>query len=148
MKKQQGFTLIELIMVIVILGILSAFALPRFADLGSEAREAALQGAYGAIKSAAAIAHSKSLASGAGASASISLEGSSITMANKYPTADAAGILEAAQITATDFTITAGNPVIVSPIGVNSNTNCRVEYTQAASAGASPTISIDTGTCD
>ncbi len=59
MKKQQsGFTLIELIMVIVILGILSAFALPRFADLGSEAQVAALDGAIGAVKSAAAISHS------------------------------------------------------------------------------------------
>ena len=57
-RKQKGFTLIELVMVIVILGILAAFALPRFADLGGDAREASIKGAQGAVKSASAIAHS------------------------------------------------------------------------------------------
>jgi MSHA pilin protein MshA len=56
MHKQGGFTLIELVMVIVILGILSAIALPRFIDLQSDALVAAKSGMSGAVKSAHAIA--------------------------------------------------------------------------------------------
>lgn len=52
---QRGFTLIELVMVIVIIGLLSAVAIPKFVDLGSDARTAAVAGVSGALSSAAAV---------------------------------------------------------------------------------------------
>jgi MSHA pilin protein MshA len=145
-------------MVIVILGILSAFALPRFADLGGEAREAAIQGAFGAIKSASSIAHADSLVNSN--PATITLEGETINMLNGYPQAiDATvatttgGILEAAQITAADYTIdatgaaaTAAGVLVIQAIGATTPATCSITYT-AAAASASPTITLAVGGC-
>jgi MSHA pilin protein MshA len=129
-NKQAGFTLIELIMVIVILGVLSAFALPRFADLGGEARIASINGLAGAIKAAANIAHAQQLADGGAVTASVILDGTTITMAAGYPTADDDGIRKAAQIDAS-YTGTTGVYTI--------RANCLVTYTAAGAVVATTT---------
>lgn len=63
MKKEKGFTLIELVMVIVIIGILAAVALPRFSSLRSDARKAACDGNIGAIRGALSAYYAKSAVS-------------------------------------------------------------------------------------
>lgn len=64
MKKSSGFTLIELVVVIVILGILAATAAPKFMDLQKDARVSALNGLMGAMKSANSMVYSKAILAG------------------------------------------------------------------------------------
>lgn len=64
MEKSNGFTLIELVVVIVILGVLAATAIPRFVDLQTDARIASLEGAKAAISSANNLIYSKSVIEG------------------------------------------------------------------------------------
>ena len=134
-NKQAGFTLIELIMVIVILGVLSAFALPRFADLGGQARIASINGAAGSMKAAANIAHAQWLAEGNAASVLVVLEGVDVVMVNGYPTE--AGIMVAAQISSNDYTIAGGT---VSLAGAPTPADCSVVYTEAVAGALGPPV--------
>lgn len=107
MNNQKGFTLIELVVVIVILGILAAVAVPKFVDMQNEAKKAAVEGARGSVKSAVGLVHAKWLAAGEPAGP-IDVEGGSVTIGDfGYPTADAAGIMIAAGLTE-DFEINSG----------------------------------------
>lgn len=135
--RHAGFTLIELIMVIVILGILSAFALPKFADFSGDAEGASIEGARGAIKSAAAIAHAKALATNT-TSGALSLEGAPLNLVEGYP--DSETIDLAADISSSDFSVldTSTSSVIISVSGAGIGDPC-VQYTEAA-ANSAPTV--------
>ncbi len=101
-RTQHGFTLIELVVVIAILAILAAVALPKFADLTSEARTASLAGVRGGFTAGVQIVHAKWLAGGTGAAGNVTLEGGTTVVVNAtgWPTIDSAN---AAQDTASEL---------------------------------------------
>lgn len=108
-QSQSGFTLIELVMVIVIIGILAAIAVPKFVDLSGEANQAAVDGVAGALSSASAINYAAKKAGSA----------SAVTLTN---CSGAGGLLQAGALPS-GYTITA------AALTANTTATCTITHT-------------------
>ncbi len=125
-SNQQGFTLIELVVVIVILGILAVTAAPKFIDVTSDAREASVEALGGVLRSARDLSYAESLVAGTGA----------------YPaTADIGG-----KINFDGFTNTGGKFTVDGYTPATADT-CYAQYAEGATTADEPTITVVTTGC-
>ena len=167
-RNNGGFTLIELIVVIVILGILAVTAAPKFVDLQSDARLATLNGMKAAINSAVSLTYGKSLVKGVEKNATgskVSINGEEVEVCYGYPCAAATkiqkvldiGVFEACSgnstsgnsTSARDWCYTGGGDSessikIYVANGYSSTSKCYVEYKQPDASGKAPTVTLAT----
>ncbi|RLV59043.1 type II secretion system protein [Parashewanella curva] len=138
-QKQQGFTLIELVVVIIILGILAVTAAPKFISFQQEARVGTLNGLEGAIRSANSLVHSR-----AQIATPVAIDNVNVPLSAEYIAATAVA-LNAAMDTSfgvaaddTDWVVTADTPAAgsIRIMQRGAPTNCHLDYTQARAASA------------
>ena len=176
MRNQKGFTLIELIIVIVVLGILAVTAAPQFIDFSSDARTSSVKGLKGAIQGATQTTYGRAaidgkLAEDDGASTPgpLTLD-NGVELKYGYPLASTDGILKAAKIDSSDWTIyengdtipdsgtaPSSGTIVISEAGVNNGgtdfsdpttaSGCFVAYTNAVDADTPPVITVKTDGC-
>ena len=157
--KQQGFTLIELVIVIIILGILAVTAAPKFLNLQTDARVSTLSGLDAAIKGGANLIYSKAANAGVETVSSGTVSGANgtnVTTELGYPAVEAFGETQIAgwlDINVDfgdgngDWEITnATNPVTISPANFGGTAaNCQVQYTEATDTTSAVTLVTSTG---
>ena len=139
--KHSGFTLIELVIVIVILGILAAAALPRFSDLSTDARVAAVNGLAGSVRSAASIAHATQLSKGYSVAFPVILDGTSIAMSAGYPAASGVS-MALTDYSGFIFTQTVANNTSSYDFRLSNLSGCKVTYTEPLTANGGFTVTI------
>ncbi|QYJ98054.1 type II secretion system GspH family protein [Shewanella alkalitolerans] len=153
MNKQNGFTLIELVVVIIILGILAVTAAPKFINLQSDARVSALQGVKGALQGANSLYYSKAVLVGIEKTAATAADSNAtppttgtvvegVTLNYGYIQAKQAEIAAALEITASDWTfteVTGSDPLAIEISQKDAPTACKFTYTQAKDASTPPT---------
>lgn len=161
MKSNKGFTLIELVVIIVILGILAATALPKFVDLGKDARIAALNGLAGTLRSTAATWHGKCVIAASNTSLAVAdrvpMNGTIYFMPNCYPDGGYQGVrgrpegyIEGlADYDSSQFEVIALDSETSSfrMLTAPTPTACYVNYVQSAGASIFPNITIEASGC-
>jgi MSHA pilin protein MshA len=155
MRRQSGFTLIELVIVIVVLGILAALAIPRFISLQREARIAVIDSLFNSVRSGANITYAKSAVEGETdlASAAVDIDGTgplgSISTNFGYPQATSASMNLLFENLSPRYAFSGGGTAGGSTLTVNIDgiATCAITYQSPSVAGGTPVISRLIGGC-
>ena len=150
LQKQAGFTLIELVVVIVILGILAATAAPKFIDLTGDARSSVVEAVKGSLNSAADLAHAKAIVKGV-VDGDISINGANITFVNSWP--NDASIASLITFDTNDIEQVSGSAGNFTHSDAVADANCFAKYDNASAAGTTdsgyrPDITSDVSNCN
>lgn len=142
MKKQGGFTLIELVVVIVILGILAITAAPKFLNLQSDARASSLQGLKGAMAGAAGIVYGKAAIEGVEQEkeGAISDGEKTINLVYGYPAATSEALGAVVVGLNTDWAVKVTDNVVTAGFLGSKNEECVVIYKAAQNKNTPPEI--------
>ena len=160
-STQKGFTLIELVVVIVILGILAATAAPKFIDLTSDAKVSVMKGVEGSIDSAISMVHAKAIidgkTTGTDGKNTIKIDGKHYALVYGYPAAkslgnganaaSALGILGLVDLDAADFTTTNTATTQVIQHKGATGTDCQLSYADSGGANTRPIITASLNKC-
>ena len=150
LKTQKGFTLIELVMIIVILGILAAVAVPRYISLQADARAAAVNGLFGTVRSAAAMIKATALVRGVTTGNITTEDTTVVAVVNRYPATAAGGINLAVELDILSFTYNGATGVFThngaDPLNA---ATCNVTYAQPTALGNPPaTMTVIVTNCN
>ena len=155
-RQQSGFTLIELVMVIVILGILAATAIPKYVSLETDARIAVVDAMAGTLKTGALVVHSKAIIEGTNMGANnqwvdmdndgVNNGANDVRTDQGYPEESVNGIDRTVDTDSlTDFTVvnSGGN----REFRLNGINGCEARYNNNLSSSTAPTVTTDTTGC-
>jgi MSHA pilin protein MshA len=140
-SKSQGFTHIELAVVVAVVATLAAFAIPRFTSIENQGRVAAIAALSASIRNASSLAHAQWLASGK--PETIEVEGRVIKMRNGYPDVDTSGLPGTLPDTAGFSATIAPGAVVYRKYGAPKPDQCAVVYSPAT-PNAPPRIVLQT----
>lgn len=143
MKVKNGFTLIELVAVIVVLSILVAIATPKFINLNDDARTATLKGVAAALKGGSGMAHSLAIIHNQnGSTGEISISGSILHLVHGYPVATSNALNLISSLHSDDWVLIPDDGKIqIGHEGFKTDGNCNVKY-EEAEIGESPRITV------
>lgn len=149
MNRQAGFTLVELVVVIVILGLLAATALPRFINVTTDARISSLNGVAGGLRSAAALARAEYVVTGNNAAATVTMDGQSVAVSTGADTGGRPTVvgIRVAMPDPSGYGVTVAGTVVTYRPSSGGSATCQLTYEADPTVTPGDPVTVTTTDC-